>query len=226
MSSASARRRSGPLPRLHVVTDDATVEAPGFLDRAARVLEEGGERLALHLRAPSTTGACLYEWVGALAPSARDAGAFLIVNDRVDVALAWEVDGAHLGARSLPAPAARAILGPDVWLGASAHGVEEILALAAEEIDYLFLGHVFETPSHRDVVGLGVEGVRHAMRSAGEVPVVVIGGITADRVEPMIGAGGYGVAVARGVWAARDPSDAVRGYLDALERGGGSRGGN
>ena len=100
-----------PLPRLHLVTDDATLAGPSFVATAGTLLAVGGSQVALHLRGPRTPGRRLWQAARALAPAAESAEALLVVNDRVDVALAAGVGTVHLGQRSIPAGQARALLG-------------------------------------------------------------------------------------------------------------------
>ncbi len=109
----AARTAAGVIPRLHVVTDDQILARPGFRAAALQVLETGGTRVALHVRGPHTTGRAMYQAAAELILPARRAGAWLVVNDRVDVALALGIRRVHLGARSLPAQVAR----PTAWTG-------------------------------------------------------------------------------------------------------------
>ncbi len=215
-----SHRPRGALPRLHVVTDDDILRRPDFVRTAAALLRAGAGSLALHLRGPAASGARLYELARTLVPAAADAGALLLVNDRVDVALATAAHGAHLGGRSLGVAPTRRILGDQAHIGASAHGPEEVDAAVREGADFVFLGTVYETPSHPHRVAGGAEAVRMAVGVADDVPVVAIGGVTVDRVTEVMAAGAHGVAVIRGVWDAGDPVDAAMEYLEVLARTG------
>jgi len=205
------------LPRLHVVTDDSMLSRGGFESRAVAVLEAGGPGVALHLRGPHTDGATLFRLASELLPRARSAGSLLLVNDRVDVVLVAGVDGVHVGARSLGVRVARSLLGPEAWLGASVHDAGGALAAQAEGADYAFLGTIFDTPTHPDRRGMGLVGLAATTGGVSRLPLVAIGGIDPARVQDVLGAGAYGVAVVRGVWDARDPAVAVRRYLEAME---------
>jgi thiamine-phosphate diphosphorylase len=207
------------LPRLHVVTDDAVLAQDGWVDLAARVLEWGGPRVALHVRGPATGSRALLALTEALLPHARRAGATLLLNDRVDVALVSEADGVHLGAGSLTVPAARAILGPSRLIGASCHGVQEASASRALGADYVFMGTIFETPSHPGRAGLGARVVEETVGAVPGLPVIAIGGVGPDAASALVGAGAWGVAVIRGVWGAPDPGRAVSLYLEGLGEG-------
>ncbi|HSH74733.1 MAG TPA: thiamine phosphate synthase [Longimicrobiales bacterium] len=208
------------LPRLHVVTDDSVLRSPAWEARAIEVLESGGGDLCLHLRGPRTDAATVFRLARALLSHARRAGAALFVNDRVDVALAADLDGVQLGERSLPVGSARALLAPDRWLGASCHSSSCAVAARAEGADYAFLGTIFPTPSHPGVEGMGREGLASALSCLSGFPVLGIGGIGPASVPGVRGAGAYGVAVVRGVWDARDPAEAVRRYVSMMDEEG------
>jgi thiamine-phosphate diphosphorylase len=111
---------------------------------------------------------------------------------------------------------ARALLGPDVWVGASVHGPERARQATAEGADYLVVGTIFETPSHPACVGGGV-ALLASLREESELPILAIGGVTPKRVAGLLAAGAHGVAVLRGVWDSPEPGQAVREYLEAME---------
>ncbi len=202
------------IPRLHVVTDDGVLTQADFLVRAREVLEVGAA-VALHIRGPRGTGRSLSELAGALRGIAATSGAKLLVNDRVDVALCSGLDGAHLGRRSLPPSEARGLLGTERLIGASVHGVDEAVEAVREGADFLFVGTLWETPSHPGQTPAGPDLIREVVGSV-SVPVLGIGGVTPERVPPILDAGGYGAAVVSGIWHAPSSSDAVQAYLQAL----------
>lgn len=208
------------LPRLHAVTDDEVLAGPAWTARAAAVLHAGGRDLALHLRGPHVDPRRLLELLDALLGAARTSGALLLVNDRVDVALLGGADGVHLGARSLPAAPARALLGEDAWIGVSRHAPSEALDADTEGADYVFLGSIHATATHPGAVGLGTDAIRDAVRRAGVPPVIGIGGIGPAEVPDVIAAGAHGVAAIRGIWHAQDPAEAVMRYLEGLSSQG------
>lgn len=204
------------LPRLHLVTDDETLARDDFLDLARAALEAGGDRVALHVRGPGTSGRRLHLIAGALKEAAASAGALLAVNDRVDVALALSISAVQLGARSLPVEAARRLLGRGVLVGRSVHGEDEASEAVAAGADFLVLGTIWSTPTHPDRDGAGLELVRRVVGRVAPTPVVAIGGVTPERLSRVVRADGHGAAVLRGVWRAGDPSRAVTRYLQAL----------
>ena len=120
------------IPRLHAVTDDARLADPRFVEVAAAVLAAGGAALALHLRGRHSRAARLHTLAAALAPAAHAAGAKLLVNDRVDVALTAGADGAQLPEDSLEVADARTILGGEALIGVSRHA-HTIATRAAED---------------------------------------------------------------------------------------------
>ncbi|MFW6079153.1 MAG: thiamine phosphate synthase [Gemmatimonadota bacterium] len=208
-------------PRLHLVTDDEVLRDPAFRPRAARVLAEHGTRIALHVRGHGLGGRELHGIAAELREAADAAGATLLVNDRVDVALTAGADGVQLGRRSLPIERARALLGIDAWIGWSAHDAGRGAKRAVDAgADFVVVGTIYPTASHpgRPAAGPGrVESVV-ARTSA---PVIAIGGVTPARVPELREAGAYGVAVLSGVWRDPDPAVAVGRYLAMLESEGG-----
>jgi thiamine-phosphate diphosphorylase len=193
-----------------VVTDDGVLARGDFEARAREVLAVGGGEVALHLRDPRTSGRRLYELAVALTPAAREAGALLLVNDRVDVALAAGTDGVHLGGRSLLPADARRLLGAGRWIGASVHDRAEAEEVAGG-VDFLVVGTLYPSASHPGREGAG-PGLLAGMADL-RVPLVAIGGITPERVGEVRAAVAHGVAVLRGVWDSDRPEESVREYL-------------
>jgi thiazole tautomerase (transcriptional regulator TenI) len=203
-----------PVPRLHVVTTRGLLEREDFLEFAAGLLRVEG--LALHLRAHGENGRLLLARARELKVSAPHAA--LIVNDRIDVA-AIAGTGAHLPELGLTVAQARPILGQEPHLGRSIHAPPSPAWPAAERPDYLFFGHVFETPSKSGLRPGGLEGLRKtalAAAASGGIPVIAIGGVTPERAAAVVATGAYGVAVISGVWDAPEPAQAAARYLDAL----------
>lgn len=148
----------------------------------------------------------------------RPAGATVIVDDRVDVALAVGAGGTHLGAYDLPLDAARRVGGPDHVLGGTAREPGLARELVAAGATYLGVGPSYATSTKAGLPDpLGAGGVG-AVAAAVDVPVIAIGGITVDRVPELLAAGAHGVAVVAAVSDAADPAAATRALLAALER--------
>jgi thiamine-phosphate pyrophosphorylase len=143
-------------------------------------------------------------------------GAQLLINDRVDVALALGGVGVHLRANSLPLTTARKILGLQRLIGISTHSVEEAVRAEAEGADYVVLGPIYETPS-KTIYGapLGVRTLEEACRVV-RVPIIGIGGVTAARADEIRRAGAFGVAVVTAVLGAADVEHATRELLNTV----------
>lgn len=206
------------LPRLHLVTDDTVLGEPGFANRARAVLEAHGDVIALHLRGHTTHAASLFCLARELAATAAAVGSTLLVNDRVDIALAAGADGVQIGQRSLPIAVGRGLLGAERWIGYSAHGEAEARAAVTEGADFVLFGAIHPTASHPARVAVGIAQLRNTT-AAVDGPVVAIGGITPERATEVSASGAYGVAVLSGVWRASNALaalDAVSEYRSAL----------
>jgi thiamine-phosphate pyrophosphorylase len=155
----------------------------------------------------------------ALRSITRRHGARLLINDRIDVAIAVEADGVHLPASSFSVEDARQLLGPGRTIGVSTHSPAEAAAAARAGADFVVFGPVFETPS-KQTYGppAGLERLSAAVE-ASEIPVLAIGGVTADRIPDVVSCGAAGVAVVRAVLEAEDPADAARSCSRELRRG-------
>jgi thiamine-phosphate pyrophosphorylase len=151
-----------------------------------------------------------------LRPLTLDRGALLIVNDRVDVALAVGADGVQRTGASLPVEDIRALVDKRLRVGASVHALEEAVEAEVKGADWVFFGPVYDTPSKRawgPPQGLArLEAVAAALR----IPVIAIGGLTPARVREARGAGAAGVAAVSAILDTDRPADATRRFLDAL----------
>lgn len=195
-----------PLPRLHAITDERIARRADVSDVARELAKGGGSELAFHARGRELTGLEHYELAGRLAvrPPGR-----LFVNDRLDVALAVPAAGVQLGHGSLPVSAARA-LNPLWWIGKSVHDLAEAEAARTEGADYLVVGPVFATASHPGRTPLGLQRLTAIAAAVDGLPVIAIGGITADRVREVRHSGAYGVAAIRALWDDVEPAEAAR----------------
>ena len=148
----------------------------------------------------------------------RARGVRVMINDRVDLVLAFDADGVHLRADSLPVAAARRLLGPDRLIGVSAHSVDDVARAESEGADFAVLGPVYETPSKREYgPPIGLRALEEAGRRC-RLPIFAIGGMTVARVAEVRGAGAYGVAVVSAILSAASVESAARQFLAALER--------
>jgi thiamine-phosphate pyrophosphorylase len=201
-----------PLGPLHVLT--AARGGPQALAAVAAAVAAGAP--VVQVRAKDCTDRMLYEFAGQVVDICRPAGVTCLVNDRVDVALAVGAAGTHLGADDLPVAAARRVAGPGHLIGGTARDPELARRLVAEGADYLGVGPAYPTTTKAglpDALGPARIG---AVAAAVAVPVIAIGGITAERVPELLAAGAAGVAVVGAVSGAADPAAATRQLLRAL----------
>lgn len=150
-----------------------------------------------------------------------DAGVPLVINDRVDIALAADADGVHLGDDDLPVEDARDLLGEDALIGRSVSTVEAARESEAAGADYLGVGAVYTTGSKdvdEDEQAIGLDVVRD-IDAAVDIPFVGIGGITPDNAADVAAAGADGVAVITAITEADDPEAATRDLTAAVESG-------
>lgn len=204
------------IPLVHAVTSDGVLARADFLGRARRVMEALGPRGAVHLRSRIVPAARLYELAVALGAVRERTGAWVVINDRVDVACAARASAVQLTTRSVSVSDARRMAGT-MPLGASAHAVEDATTAAVDGADWVVVGHVFETPSHPDEPARGLDLVRQTT-SAMTAPVIAIGGIKPQHVEALLDAGAHGVAAISGIWGASDAERAAADYLSRYER--------
>ena len=183
------------LPRIYPITD---LQLSGLSHpEQVELLSRGGATL-IQLREKHLPVREFYEQ----AKIAFQPGVQLIVNDRVDLALAVGAHGVHLGQDDMPPGAARNLLGPDAVIGYSTHNVEQAIAAINLPIDYLAIGPIFATTTKSDTAPvLGLEGLRAVREAIGRFPLVAIGGITHANAREVIQAGADSVAVISAVWS-------------------------
>ena len=206
------------LPRLHVIAGDEELAGPGFRDVLAGLVAVGGGRLAVHLRARGMSAARLYEVAKGAVEVGGTGGTLVVVNDRLDVALAVGAGGVHLREDSMGPREVRGVVGEGgrgFLVGRSIHAP----AQAVGGVDYLVLGSVYETASHPGGRPIGVGAVAAAVAMV-NVPVLAIGGVGVGEVPKLLALGAYGVVVKSGVWGADDPARAVTRYLEVLHEEG------
>jgi thiamine-phosphate pyrophosphorylase len=201
------------LPRgLYALIDDGLI-GEGALEQVARKVLDGGAKV-LQLRLKRLSDRPALALVRAVVAHAHAKGAVVLVNDRVDLALAGDADGAHVGEEDLPVAAARAVLGPRRLLGATTRSLEEIGQAKAAGADHVGLGPVFQSstkPLPR--APLGLEGLRRIAQQS-PLPVVAISGITLDSIASVAAAGAWCAAVASDLLQGSDPVSRAR----ALQR--------
>jgi thiamine-phosphate diphosphorylase len=201
------------LPALYAIVDPLdTGRTPEALGEAYLA---GGARL-LQLRLKDASARTLHATALALRAATSRAGALFVVNDRPDVAAAVGADGVHLGQEDVPVTVARAVLGPDRFVGVSTHDLDEARAALASGADYLGVGPVYDTTSKRGALPARGLALLRAVRGLTDRPLVAIGGITPETAADVRTAGADAVAMIAALARAPDPAEAVRSTLAAL----------
>src|SRR5207302_6685132 len=193
---------------LHVLTDREWSRGRDMLSVASAALDGGATVIQLRDKIASTR--MLIEEGLALRALTRERGALLIVNDRVDVAVAVEADGAHVGQDDMPTRLARRLLGPKYILGVSAANIEEADEAVAGGADYLGVGPIFPSPGKADAGPATGVHLLTELAKRYTIPLIAIGGITAENAAEVMRAGAAGVAVITAVVYAEDITAASR----------------
>ena len=188
-----------PAVKVYPITD-VRLSGLTHAEQVTRLIQ-GGATL-IQLREKNLTPREFFHQAQAALEVARAHDVRIIINDRVDIALALQADGVHLGQHDMPPHAARAILGAEALIGFSSHNPVQAISAGTLPIDYLAIGPIFPTSSKNDpdpVVGLaGLHEVREAM---GDMPLVAIGGINAENIGTVLNDGADCVAVISAVLA-------------------------
>ena len=195
--------------RLHVLTDRKTSRGRSHLQVAEAAIAGGAD--VLQLRDKEASDGRLYREALQLRVLTRDAKVPFIVNDRLDIALAVDADGVHVGQSDLPASVVRRILGPGKILGVSVVTVEEAIRAEKDGANYLGVGPVFEARGTKPDTGVpvGVDCIARIRRHS-RLPIVAIGGIDAENARQVREAGADGAAVISAIVAADDIEQAAR----------------
>lgn len=196
------------LPKLYPLTD-GRLSGLSHAEQVAR-LADGGASF-VQLREKHLPPREFYREAEAALKVARARGVRLVVNDRIDIALALGADGVHLGRDDLTPEAARALLGAEAVVGLSTHSVEQAAEAARLPVSYIAIGPVFNTASKQNPdPPVGLEGVRRVRATVGPVPLVAIGGITRENARAVLDAGADSVAVISALLRPGDPAGLAR----------------
>lgn len=209
-----------PLGRLHLITDTRPGRDPLAVVRAALAAAQAAgaaAQVVVQVRVEEcTSDREAYELATQVVGECAAVGATCLVNDRLHIALAVGAAGGHVGADDLPVAAARGVLGPSATLGATARDPATARAAVAAGASYLGVGPCYPTSTKDGLPPpIGPRGLAD-VAGAVDVPIIAIGGVTADRVPELLAAGAHGVAVVGAVFAAADPSRATTRLLEAL----------
>jgi thiamine-phosphate pyrophosphorylase len=201
--------------RLCVITDPQLGHGLSHLEIARQAIEGGAPMI--QLRDKRAGPGQLLPQARQMARLCRDRGVRFIVNDRLDLALAADADGVHLGQDDLPPKAARARLGAGKILGVSTHSLEQAVRAAEEGADYLGIGPIFHTATKSTgYEPVGCDAIRQ-LRSRIDLPLLAIGGITLINVGEVIRAGAAGVAVISAIIDDCDIARATQAFLAAIQ---------
>ena len=202
------------VPVVHLITDRTIcADLPARARAALAGLPPG--RAAVHLREKALGGRAQLELARALSAVCRERGALLVVNDRVDVALACGVEAVHLPSAGLTPAQARRLLGPGARVGVSCHSEAEVVRAIEAGADWATFGPVFDTPSKRAFgPPVGLEAMARAARLG--LPLVALGGIDASNAGRAAAAGARGVAAIRAWLTGSDPAREVAALAASL----------
>lgn len=199
---------------IYLVTDDGCLQGRALIDCVRKALD-GGVTLVQY-RAKTASSAEMYAEALQLKALCDSFKVPLIINDRLDIAMAVGAAGVHLGQDDLPCAAARRILGEDYIIGVSAHNPAEAAEALERGADYLGCGAIFGTATKADVKKLGTDGLAAICKAKG-LPVVGIGGVTADNYREVRVAGADGAAIVSGILAQPDIRTTVRAIAKVSE---------
>lgn len=193
----------------------------GYVEGAIEALAGGCKWIQLRMK--EATADELREAVKILKPACAEKEAILVIDDHVELVAELDVDGVHLGKNDMTPAEARRLLGEKYIIGATANTIEDIRALAVQDVDYIGLGPYRFTETKRNLSPvLGIEGYRRIMeacRAEGiEHPVVAIGGITIDDLQPLMDAGVSGIALSGTILNAPSPRETTETILAMLNK--------
>ncbi|ENK3111388.1 thiamine phosphate synthase [Vibrio alginolyticus] len=198
--------------RLYLVTDDQQDLAT--LKRVVKKAVEGGVTM-VQVREKHGDVRAFIERAQAVKDILKDTNVPLIINDRVDVALAVDADGVHLGQSDMPATIARELIGPNKILGLSIENEEQLAEADSLPIDYIGLSAIFATPTKTNTKKFwGIDGLKMALETT-SLPIVAIGGINESNIPQLSATGVHGLALVSAICHAEDPKAASE-YLLGL----------
>lgn len=203
---------------LYLVTDRSLARSGSLEDIVAEALR-GGVTM-VQLREKSLATRAFLREARSLKELTDSFGVPLIINDRLDIALACGASGVHLGQDDMPCVVARRIAGRKMIIGVSVSTIEEALEAVAQEADYLGISPLFSTPTKTDTpIPIGIQGLMH-IRKATHIPLVAIGGINAANAAEVIRAGADGIAVVSAIMASSAPRLAAKELRSTVEEAG------
>ena len=201
--------------RLYLVTDDQ--QDLTTLKNVVREAVAGGVTM-VQVREKGVDIRCFIDRALAVKAVLQGTGVPLIINDRVDVALAVNAEGVHLGQSDMPVNMARQMMGKDKIIGLSIENKQQLIEAEHLPVDYLGLSAIFSTPTKTNInTQWGIEGLATAIRIS-SLPMVAIGGINAKNVDAIIATGAHGVALVSAICHATCPQKAARHFSDLIHQ--------
>jgi len=192
--------------RLYLICGEGLT--PGRMMQKVSSALNGGVT-AVQLRAKTWSSREIYMAACELREMTKKHGALFIVNDRLDIALACKADGAHLGQSDIPICAAREAAGPGFVIGGTARTPDFALEAEKSGADYIGCGSAFATKTKDDAVVIGPGGIKKVTEQV-KIPVVAVGGITAENAYLLAGCGCSGISLSAGIMRCDDPEESAR----------------
>ena len=200
--------------KLHIITDNVLQDRFSHTDLTAMAISGGADTIQFRMKKGTIKE--MIETAGRMKEMCSEAGVIFIVNDRIDIALAVDADGVHLGQDDFPVPLARKLLGDEKIIGGSAGNIEEARKCQSEGVDYIGFGPVYTTTSKDDAgIACGNDLMEQATREI-TLPFIAIGGVDLEKVPDVMRTGAYGIAVISAVCCRDDPEHATRMLREVL----------
>lgn len=201
--------------RIHILTDTVLQERFSHVEIARLAAEGGGDVIQFRQKQGATRD--LIQAATELQEVCRRFNACFVVNDRIDVALASNADGVHLGQSDFPVHMARELLGKGKIIGGSASTIEEALSCEEQGADYIGFGPVFGTTSKEDAGPVSGLDMLKEVAAAVSIPVIAIGGISAENAQAVMEAHAHGIAVISSVCCQEDPLGATKRLVEIVK---------
>jgi len=202
---------------LYLITDDGYLADRDWLKAIEEAIKGGVTVVQYRSKSGTKTTREMYEELLQLRELTKKYGVPLIVNDRVDLALAVDADGVHIGQDDLPAEVVRKLLGEEKIIGISTHSLEEVEKANDLPVDYIAFGSIYRTPTKEKPIVVGIEKLKEAKKVA-KKPLVAIGGIMPYNVDEVIKAGADGVAVISAILGFQNTFKAAESMKRAIEK--------
>jgi thiamine-phosphate pyrophosphorylase len=200
--------------KLHVLTDVVLQSRFSHIELTRLAIAGGADTIQFRQKSGSTRE--MIEIARQMKRLCKDAGVAFIVNDRIDVAIAAEADGVHLGQDDFPIPLAREMLGESRIIGGSAATMDEARVCLSEGAEYVGFGPVYFTTSKEDAGPVSGIDILKQVVEAIPLPIIAIGSVSAENTPQVMDAGAHGIAVISAVCCQEDPEQATRALHRAL----------